>query len=137
MSKDMYHDIVKQALMKDGWDITDDPYVLERGKIRYNVDLGAEKLVAARKGKVKILVEVKSFVGASDINEFHRAVGQYVDYLVALEEVEPDRTLFLAVPNFAWNGFFQEQVIKKAIAFIKAKIVVYSPENKTIESWIK
>ncbi|MEM6299924.1 MAG: XisH family protein [Bacteroidota bacterium] len=137
MAKDLYHEQVKRALEKDDWIVTDDPYVLERGKIKYNVDLGAEKLLAASKGKIKILVEVKSFVSASDINEFHRAVGQYVDYLVVLEDVDPDRTLFLAVPDFAWEGFFQEEAIKKSIAFIKAKIIIYNPETETIASWIK
>ena len=75
MAKDLYHERVKRALEKDGWEITDDPFLLESGKIKYQVDLGAEKLLGARKGKEKILVEIKSFVGPSDINEFHRAVG--------------------------------------------------------------
>lgn len=78
MAKDFYHEKVKRALENDGWEITNDPYILESGKIKYQVDLGAEKLFGAVKGKEKILVEVKSFVGPSDINEFHRAIGQYV-----------------------------------------------------------
>jgi hypothetical protein len=137
MAKDLYHNQVKRALEKDGWEVTDDPYILESGKIKYQVDLGAEKLFGAKKGKEKILVEVKSFVGASDINEFHRAVGQYVDYLVVLEDVEPDRILFLAVPNFAWDSFFQEKAIQKSLAFIHAKVLIYNPINETIEQWIK
>ena len=83
----------------------------------------------------KILVEVKSFVGPSDINEFHRAVGQYVDYLVVLNEVDPDRMLFLAVPDFAWEGFFTEPAIQKSLGFISAKILVYDPLSKTITEW--
>lgn len=35
MAKDFYHDHVKHALEKDGWEITDDPYILESGKIKY------------------------------------------------------------------------------------------------------
>lgn len=137
MAKDLYHEQVKRALEKDGWEITDDPYILESGKIKYQVDLGAEKLFSANKGLEKILVEVKSFVGPSDINEFHRAVGQYVDYLVVLEEIEPDRELFLAIPNFAWENFFQEKAIQKSLKFITAKILIYNPTNEEIEQWIK
>ena len=137
MAKDLYHEQVKRALEKDGWKITHDPYLLESGKIKYQVDLGAEKLLAAYKGKEKILVEIKSFVGSSDINEFHRAVGQYVDYLVVLEEVEPDRVLFLAVPEFAWNDFFQEKAIQKSLAFINAKVLIYNPVNESIVQWLK
>ncbi len=137
MAKDLYHENVKRALKKDGWKVTDDPYLLESGKIKYQVDLGAERLLAASKGKEKILVEIKSFVGSSDINEFHRAVGQYVDYLVVLDEIEPDRLLFLAVPDFAWNDFFQEKAIQKSLAFINAKILIYNPINESILQWIK
>jgi hypothetical protein len=136
MAKDFYHNQVRIALEKDGWEITDDPFLLEFGKIKYQVDLGAEKLFAAKKGKEKILVEVKSFMGTSDINEFHRAVGQYVDYLVVLNEVEPDRQLFLAVPDFAWDDFFQEKAIQKALEFIKAKVLVYNPSQEIITKWI-
>lgn len=137
MAKDLYHDQVKRALIKEGWEITDDPYLLESGKIKYQVDLGAERLLVARKGIEKILVEVKSFVGPSDINEFHRAVGQYVDYLVVLEDVEPDRVLFLAIPNFAWNNFCQEKAIQKSLEFINANIIVYNPITEIVEKWIK
>ena len=83
------------------------------------------------------MVEVKSFVGASDINEFHRAIGQYVDYFVVLDEVEPNRLLFLAIPLFTWKTFFQEKAIQKALQFIRAKILIYDPINETIEQWIK
>ena len=137
MAKDFYHENVKQALKNDGWEITDDPYILEIGKIKYQVDLGAEKLFAARKGMEKIVVEVKSFIGASNINEFHRAIGQYVDYFVILDEVEPDRLLFLAVPLSTWETFFQEKAVQKALQFISAKILIYDPINETIEQWIK
>lgn len=137
MAKDFYHEQVKRALEKDGWKVTYDPFLLESGKIKYQVDLGAEKLLSAEKGKEKILVEVKSFVGTSDINEFHRAVGQYVDYLVVLDEVEPERLLFLAVPDFAWNDFFQEKAIQKSLDFIKAKVLIYNAQKETIVQWIK
>lgn len=137
MAKDFYHEQVKRALEKDGWEITDDPYILESGKIKYQVDLGAEKLFGATKGTEKIVVEVKSFVGPSDINEFHRAIGQYVDYLVVLDDVEPDRLLFLAIPDFVWEGFFQEKAIQKALQFISAKVLIYNPIEEKIERWIR
>jgi hypothetical protein len=30
-AKDIYHDVVKKALIKDGWTITHDPYILKWG----------------------------------------------------------------------------------------------------------
>ena len=63
MAKDFYHDQVKRALEKDGWKVTDDPYLIGSGKIKYQIDLGAERIIEATKDSVKIAVEVKSFVG--------------------------------------------------------------------------
>ncbi len=59
MAKDIYHIIVRIALEKDGWTITNDPYLIPRNNKRpYEVDLGAEKFIAAEKGMEKIAVEV-------------------------------------------------------------------------------
>ena len=60
---DLYHDAVKQALIKDGWTITDDPFIIEFKGLRLYVDLGAERTIAAERGEQKIVVEVKSFSG--------------------------------------------------------------------------
>ena len=61
-AKDIYHDAAKNALIKDGWTITNDPYVVSIGKKDLLVDLGAEKLLSAEKGNQKIAVEIKSFL---------------------------------------------------------------------------
>ncbi len=117
--------------------MTHDPFPLNVGNIGYEVDLGAEKLIAAEKGLEKIAVEVKSFNGPSDINEFQRAMGQFNDYYVALEIIEPERRLYLAIPEETWLGFFQETAIQRAVERIGAKIIVYSPTNKSIRLWKK
>lgn len=137
MAKDFYHDVVRHALESEGWKVTHDPFPLNVGNIGYEVDLGAEKLFAAEKGLEKIAVEVKSFTGPSDINEFHRAMGQFNDYYVALEIIEPERQLYLAIPEETWLGFFQEKAIQRAVERIGAKIIVYSPTNKSIRLWKK
>ena len=45
-AKDIYHDSVRNALIKDGWTITNDPYILSIGKKDLFVDLGAQKLLS-------------------------------------------------------------------------------------------
>jgi predicted RecB family endonuclease len=80
MARDLFHYQVKNALIKEGWNITDDPYRMEVDKVLYEIDLGAEPMIAAEKNGEKIAVEIKSFAGASTISEFHKAVGQFVDY---------------------------------------------------------
>ena len=137
MAKDFYHENVKEALKKDGWLITDDPYFLRVDDVGYEIDFGAEPLLAAVKDDVKIAVEVKSFVGPSTVNEFHRAVGQFNDYYVALEIEDSERVLFLAIPEDIWSQFFQKRVIQKSLERIQAKIIVYNPYKNEIVQWIK
>lgn len=84
MARDLYHQNVRLALEKDGWTITHDPYSIRVEDVGYEIDLGAEMLLAAQKDSQKIAVEIKRFVGPSTINEFHKAVGQFNDYFVAL-----------------------------------------------------
>ena len=137
MAKDFYHENVKEALKKDGWLITDDPYFLRVDDVGYEIDFGAEPLLAAVKDDVKIAVEVKSFVGPSTVNEFHRAVGQFNDYYVALEIEDSERVLFLAIPEDIWSQFFQKRVIQKSLERIQAKVIVYNPYKNEIVEWIK
>lgn len=75
--RDRFHEAVKHALEKDGWTITHDPLPLNIGTLRLEVDLGAEKLIAAQKDNQKIAVEVKSFLRASKITDFYHAFGQF------------------------------------------------------------
>ncbi len=137
MAKDFFHDVVRNALEKDGWLITHDPYKMKVDDVLYEIDLGAERLIAAEKAGEKIAVEIKSFVGPSTVNEFHKAVGQFVDYDTALEMFEPERVLFLAIPENIYLTFFQKNVIQKSIERIRAKILVYNPQSEIITTWIK
>ena len=66
MAKDKFHDLVRDALIKDGWEITHDPLAVEFNSLRQVfIDLGAEKVLTAQKGERKIAVEIKSFIGVS------------------------------------------------------------------------
>ncbi len=65
MAKDFIHEIVKVALVADGWTITHDPYRLDTYNPAWEIDLGAEKIIAAEKGPEKIAVEAKSFLEVS------------------------------------------------------------------------
>jgi hypothetical protein len=137
MAKDFYHNQVLNALIKDGWEITADPYQISIEGVDFDIDLAAEPIVAAEKGEQKIAVEIKSFVGPSTVNEFHRAVGQFNDYYVALELNEPDRILYLAIPENTYKTFFSKHIIKLALKRIDAKLIIYEPEKEEIIEWIK
>jgi hypothetical protein len=61
-------------------------------------DLGTEKIIDAERGNERIAVAIKSFIGLSATTEFSTALGQYLQYQLALEEIDSDRTLYLAIP---------------------------------------
>jgi predicted aspartyl protease len=70
-AKDRFHNAVKIALEKDGWTITEDPLYIDIEDVDFYVDLGAEKIIAAEKASQKIAIEVKSFLGTSNVTDFH------------------------------------------------------------------
>jgi hypothetical protein len=136
-ARDIYHDNVKAALIKDGWTITHDPLTLPFGR-RTNiyVDLGAQRLIAASKENQKIAVEIKSFVGKSEMDDLEDALGKYVLYLSLLEEKEPDRTLFLAVTREAFDGVFSEPSGHALIRKLNLRIIVFDDKKEEIIKWI-
>ncbi len=72
--RDTYHEIVKQALIKEGWTITHDPYVFDSDP-QLATDLGAERLIAAERETEKIAVEIKSFLNQSQVVDLEKAIG--------------------------------------------------------------
>ena len=123
--KDTYHDLVKSALIREGWTISHDPYFLQSDP-KLSIDLGAQRTIAAEKGREKIAVEVKSFIADSQVTELERSVGQYGIYEELLQIQEPDRKLYLAVPIDAFENIFSRQVGKVAIKKFQLKLIVFS-----------
>ncbi|MEB3280686.1 MAG: XisH family protein [Lyngbya sp.] len=136
-ARDFFHDVVKQALKKEGWKITHDPLSISFGGVDMSIDLGAEKLIAAEKDNQKIAVEVKSFLeNSSAISEFHTALGQFINYRGALRREEPERTLYLAVPLIAYNTFFRLEFTELMVNENQVKLVIYDTESEVIIEWI-
>ena len=134
-AKDAYHDTVKAALQKDGWTITHDPLVLELSSGRLEIDLGAEQLIAAQRSDVQIAVEIKSFLAPSLTSEFHLALGQFLNYRVALRLKEPNRVLFLAIPVKVYRNFFSGELAQLSIAEYNVKLLVFEPDQEEIVKW--
>jgi hypothetical protein len=135
-AKDTYHDSVKNALIKDGWTITHDPYTLTFGQTDVFVDLGAERVLAAEKQGEKIVVEIKSFRGASDIRELEQAIGQYVFYRSLLSRIEPDRKLFLAVPQSVLVSTLGKPIAQPVMEDLDVALIAFDPQQEVIVKWI-
>jgi hypothetical protein len=134
-AKDAFHEVVKIALQKDGWQITHDPYTLQAGTLELYIDLGAEKVVAAEKDGQKIAVEIKSFIGPSKISQFYTALGQFISYRAALQQQETDRILYLAVPSNAYDSFFTLGFIQYLVQQNQIYLMIYDIEQEAIAQW--
>jgi XisH protein len=136
MARDLFHEIVKEALIKDGWTITDDPLTLlnrEEGGI--STDLGAEKILVAEKGLTKIAVEIKSFLNPSMIHDFLRASGQFNGYNIVIKKKQMNRILYLAMPIFAYEKLINYEFIRDIIEEVHIKFILFDHQEKIIVSW--
>lgn len=134
--RDIYHSTVKLALQKAGWTITHDPFPLKIGNKRLSADLGAERLISAEKGTEKIVVEVKSFVGESDVKDLEQALGQYVLYKQILNEIGENRDLYLAISLPVFNSVFTVEIGQLLINNKIIKLIVFDDKNEEIVQWI-
>lgn len=100
------------------------------------VDLGAERLLAAEKLGQRIAVEVKSFVGTSQLHDLEEALGQFVLYHDVLTELEPQRALYLAVPFKTFADLFEEPLGQLLLKNNRAQLIVFDPREEVIVKWI-
>ncbi|MEM9007894.1 MAG: XisH family protein [Cyanobacteria bacterium P01_F01_bin.86] len=135
-AKDMFHDAVKRALQKEHWKITADPLRFKFGDVNFQIDLAAERILAAERGDEKIAVEIKSFLNPSAVTDFYAALGQFLSYRLALATIEPDRTLYLAVPVDTYESFFQVQFTQAVMQSYQLRLIVYNSLAEAIVQWI-
>jgi hypothetical protein len=133
---DIIHNAVKNALIKDGWLITDDPYVIQYRRTVLYADLGAERPIAVERDGQKMVVEVKSFIGISKVQDLKEALGQYDIYRYLLEETAPDRKLYIAISKVAYNTFFTQDVTQLILNKHQLPIIVVDIETEEIMQWI-
>ena len=135
-AKDSIHDAVKNALVKDGWQITDDPFTIQYKKVSLLIDLAAERTFAAERNGVKIAVEVKSFLNPSLLNDLKEAVGQYEIYLSYLEIIEPDRKLYVAINQKAYKALTSLEGLEVVLQKHRIPLIVVNVETLEIVQWI-
>ncbi len=136
-AKDIYHDLVKELLIAEGWTITHDPLLLAFGIRKVYVDIGAERLIAAEKGNEKIAVEIKSFVGESAIEDLEKALGQYRIYFRVLRQKDKGRTLFFAVTVDTFSEVFTDPFGEMIRREEELNFIIFDPVKKEIVQWLR
>jgi XisH protein len=134
-AKDQVHQQVVVALKKDGWTITHDPFKVRWKTRKLQVDLGAEKLIAAEKDARRIAVEIKSFIGASDLEDLYQAIGQFILYRKALRKADPDRVLFLAIDIVAFKQIFDDPEGESLRAEEGINLLVFDKHTEDVILW--
>ena len=83
-------------------------------------------------------MEVRSFAGSSTISEFHTALGQFLNYRIALEvSDEPERILYLAIPTDTYQMFLRFEPAKTVIERYEVRLIVYNSNREVIDQWIE
>jgi hypothetical protein len=137
MARDRIHNAVKKALVNDGWTITADPYEIEFKEVTLYIDLKADRAIAAERDDEKIAVEIKSFLSLSQIHELQAALGQYQMYQAYLEEIAPDRVLYLAISEQIWKTLFGLEAVKVLVAKFQLRLIVVNLKTEEIVLWKK
>lgn len=135
-AKDIYHETVKKALIRDGWNITAENLQLPWGGTRAFIDIIADEVFVAEKDGRKIAVEVKSFVGKSNLSEFEKAIGQFIIYRFAMRREEPERELYLAVDEQIYNKLFVHPDVIELMESEDLKVLVFDKEKEVLVRWI-
>lgn len=135
-ARDSSHEAVQQAVINDGWVITDDPYVISYGDRFLFIDLGASRFIGICRGDQRIAIEIKQFKGQSQVTDLEEAIGQYLLYKILLNQVDPDRDLYLAISETTYNDIFREPIGQLAIVEIPLKLLIINIEHQEIIQWI-
>lgn len=134
--RDTIHEIVKQAIIKDGWNITDDPYVISYGDRFLFVDLGIEgRFIGAERESSRIAIEIKDFRGRSAIADLEQAIGQYVLYRLLLNRVDPEREIYLAISDVP-KEIFNEPIGEVVISDLPLQLLVVDIKKAKVKLWI-
>ncbi|OIN60235.1 element excision factor XisH family protein [Arsenicibacter rosenii] len=136
MARDLFHQLVREALEADGWIITHDPLILKAGGLRLEIDLAAEQVFVAQRGPESIAVEVKSFLSKSKLNDFYLAKGQYDVYREVLNKDINPRKLYLAVDNDIYQSFLQKSLIAEILESDAISLLVFDVLTKRVVEWI-
>lgn len=136
MAKDIFHDVVRTSLEEEGWVIVDDPMSIKVGDNQIYIDLSADKILSADRENEKIAVEIKTFISGSIVFNFHVAIGQFINYQAVLEQIEPERKLFLAIPLDIYRTFFQSVLAQSVLTRQEIPLIVYDPQREEDLQWI-
>ena len=135
-AEDKIHNAVRNALIKDGWTIMDEPFTIEYESDRFYADICAFREEDADAARRVIVVEVKSFAGASPMREFELALGQYEIYRDLLEMNALDYDLYLAIDTDAYTKLSLRPTFAVICTRHHVALLIVEAQKEEIIQWI-
>jgi hypothetical protein len=134
--KDEIHTAVRNALIKDGWTITDDPFRIVYADTDVYADLRIVKTIDGAVAHRALVIEIKGFTGDSPIHSLENALGQYELYRIYLQRIAPADKLYLAITT----ATYKKQFLRPAFALIvnekSLPLLVVDTKEEEVIQWI-
>jgi hypothetical protein len=132
-ARDRYHNTVIRALARAGWAVTAEQVAIIVAARRLWIDFQAVNKAGSR----VILVEVKGFeYMPSPVDYLGEVVGKYVLYRAALEYIQVDDPLCLAVPTAAYEGILSEDIGQQVIMRAGIRLLIFDPAKEEVVQWL-
>lgn len=132
-ARDIYHDVVLAALQKEGWTIVADPLVVAWDDTTLFIDLAAQHSLEP----TTIAVEIKSFIGPSEVADLEAALGQFLVYRAVLSHRKDPHVLWLAVSQQAFESIFQDGLGAMIRLEYKVSLLVIDVDEEEIVAWLR
>ena len=135
-TQDLYHDVVRDALRKDGWRITYTALQLKAGAESSAGELWEGPWLIADKDERKVAVAVSSFVGHSSPADITQAWGQLGLSRPQLHALDSDRVVYLAIRQATYSACFGGTEGELLLAKEHMQLLVFDPRAEVIVQWV-
>jgi hypothetical protein len=132
-ASDRHHDPFKRALVKDGWQISDEQVKIVIGERNLFIDIEAFHA----DGHQVILIEIKELNDVkSPVEALAHALGKYQLYQFALRDEGIDTPLYLAITTMSYKGIISERIGQLVKTGAQIALIVFDPLREEIVQWI-
>jgi hypothetical protein len=135
-TRDLYHDVVRDALRKDGWRITHTALQLKAQAESSAGDLWEGPWLIADKDERKVAVAVRSFVGRSHLADIIQTWAQLGLSRPRLHAMDSDRVVYLAVRQATYSACFAGTEGERVLAKEHMQLLVFDPRAEVIVQWV-
>jgi len=134
--QDLYHDVVRDALRKDGWRITHTALQLKARAESRTRELWEGPWLIADKDERKVAVAVSSFVGRSNLADLTQMWGQLELSRPQLHTMDSDRVVYMAVRQATYLACFGGTEGDLLLEKEHMQLIVFDPRAEAIVQWV-